>query len=126
MLRPALAPQSQVSAKNGEGRCSNNRKQLNQHWMRILSSGHFKNAQQNAKKRGKTAIQQFIVSRKRCRCKACKNTASEAGNDHHQGKEAVTVEYLTRFMSCRENHRSEEHTSELQSLRHLVCRLLLE
>src|ERR1035438_10770870 len=26
----------------------------------------------------------------------------------------------------REIHRSEEHTSELQSLRHLVCRLLLE
>src|SRR5262245_64089335 len=25
-----------------------------------------------------------------------------------------------------ENYRSEEHTSELQSLRHLVCRLLLE
>src|SRR5258705_3664720 len=25
-----------------------------------------------------------------------------------------------------ENFRSEEHTSELQSLRHLVCRLLLE
>src|SRR5205814_9716350 len=25
-----------------------------------------------------------------------------------------------------EAHRSEEHTSELQSLRHLVCRLLLE
>src|SRR5262245_62167911 len=25
-----------------------------------------------------------------------------------------------------ENRRSEEHTSELQSLRHLVCRLLLE
>ena len=24
------------------------------------------------------------------------------------------------------NNRSEEHTSELQSLRHLVCRLLLE
>src|SRR5947199_3448880 len=24
------------------------------------------------------------------------------------------------------DHRSEEHTSELQSLRHLVCRLLLE
>src|ERR1035441_5185271 len=24
------------------------------------------------------------------------------------------------------SHRSEEHTSELQSLRHLVCRLLLE
>src|SRR5438045_6090264 len=26
----------------------------------------------------------------------------------------------------RERYRSEEHTSELQSLRHLVCRLLLE
>src|SRR5262245_63790765 len=26
----------------------------------------------------------------------------------------------------RVGHRSEEHTSELQSLRHLVCRLLLE
>src|SRR5437899_8857895 len=31
-------------------------------------------------------------------------------------------------LSAGENsrHRSEEHTSELQSLRHLVCRLLLE
>src|SRR5436853_2141890 len=28
--------------------------------------------------------------------------------------------------SGREMERSEEHTSELQSLRHLVCRLLLE
>src|SRR5258705_8498924 len=27
---------------------------------------------------------------------------------------------------ARTNERSEEHTSELQSLRHLVCRLLLE
>src|ERR1035438_10645477 len=27
---------------------------------------------------------------------------------------------------ARRCHRSEEHTSELQSLRHLVCRLLLE
>src|ERR1039458_4696840 len=29
-------------------------------------------------------------------------------------------------MFCRRETRSEEHTSELQSLRHLVCRLLLE
>src|ERR1039458_10806532 len=29
-----------------------------------------------------------------------------------------------RFIPC--ESRSEEHTSELQSLRHLVCRLLLE
>src|SRR5262245_63443261 len=30
------------------------------------------------------------------------------------------------LMRCHEHARSEEHTSELQSLRHLVCRLLLE
>src|SRR5437899_11757397 len=31
-----------------------------------------------------------------------------------------------RPRECRPAGRSEEHTSELQSLRHLVCRLLLE
>src|SRR5205814_7253418 len=31
-----------------------------------------------------------------------------------------------RRTTCRQAARSEEHTSELQSLRHLVCRLLLE
>src|ERR1035438_10782154 len=30
------------------------------------------------------------------------------------------------FLRKEAEHRSEEHTSELQSLRHLVCRLLLE
>src|SRR5947199_6181074 len=30
------------------------------------------------------------------------------------------------FAGWRDDPRSEEHTSELQSLRHLVCRLLLE
>src|ERR1039458_10476930 len=30
------------------------------------------------------------------------------------------------FKLLASDHRSEEHTSELQSLRHLVCRLLLE
>src|SRR5438045_7712021 len=30
------------------------------------------------------------------------------------------------FLCAKSNERSEEHTSELQSLRHLVCRLLLE
>src|ERR1035438_9986502 len=34
-------------------------------------------------------------------------------------------ERITGFRN-RSFHRSEEHTSELQSLRHLVCRLLLE
>src|SRR5258705_4901647 len=33
---------------------------------------------------------------------------------------------LLRWLPQARWHRSEEHTSELQSLRHLVCRLLLE
>src|SRR5262245_63150154 len=36
---------------------------------------------------------------------------------------AATVEFLAKLQAYT---RSEEHTSELQSLRHLVCRLLLE
>src|SRR5205814_10229932 len=50
--------------------------------------------------------------------------------DEFIGSELVRIV----FMACRgpashkydPNQRSEEHTSELQSLRHLVCRLLLE
>src|SRR5262245_64871889 len=37
---------------------------------------------------------------------------------------ASAVRYLAH--AATEEFRSEEHTSELQSLRHLVCRLLLE
>src|SRR3989442_858852 len=33
---------------------------------------------------------------------------------------------LLNLVSCKQNWRSEEHTSELQSRPHLVCRLLLE
>src|SRR5262245_65028198 len=37
-----------------------------------------------------------------------------------------TQGHFSRLICLRNNHlRSEEHTSELQSLRHLVCRLLL-
>src|SRR5471030_2850216 len=32
----------------------------------------------------------------------------------------------SQYSACPREQRSEEHTSELQSLRHLVCRLLLE
>src|SRR5205814_9205836 len=38
---------------------------------------------------------------------------------------AVMVLFLFVVMMLDEQERSEEHTSELQSLRHLVCRLLL-
>src|SRR5258705_1136767 len=49
------------------------------------------------------------------------------GNDHH-GRRARRARRLLRPHGERVAHggRSEEHTSELQSLRHLVCRLLLE
>src|SRR5258705_10181590 len=52
----------------------------------------------------------------------------------HQGDELPPAWRANRAARCRSRrsaggsrgHRSEEHTSELQSLRHLVCRLLLE
>src|SRR5262245_64692009 len=56
----------------------------------------------------------------------------------HEGLLAVRKARLIRANALQDNvlqanppaaiaaHRSEEHTSELQSLRHLVCRLLLE
>src|SRR5262245_64638685 len=40
--------------------------------------------------------------------------------------EIIGVVKDAKDMSLTEEWRSEEHTSELQSLRHLVCRLLLE
>src|SRR5436305_11932256 len=39
---------------------------------------------------------------------------------------AVAVGAMARFHGSAPWHRSEEHTSELQSRPHLVCRLLLE
>src|SRR5438045_4779210 len=40
--------------------------------------------------------------------------------------EKLLPERIVDFLRCKPKRRSEEHTSELQSLRHLVCRLLLE
>src|SRR5437899_11669240 len=48
---------------------------------------------------------------------------------HDRGEareEPEDVAAVERTFVRREEDRSEEHTSELQSLRHLVCRLLLE
>src|SRR5262245_65767486 len=43
------------------------------------------------------------------------------------GRRSITAGLITRSpVPCPAISRSEEHTSELQSLRHLVCRLLLE
>src|SRR5205814_4327491 len=57
----------------------------------------------------------FHSSRRRC---AASKTCSRRGTWRHT-QLSKPVNIVTR-------RRSEEHTSELQSLRHLVCRLLLE
>src|SRR5262245_62488315 len=50
--------------------------------------------------------------------------AASARRARHQPALLVQLRHCRR--SLRPQRRSEEHTSELQSLRHLVCRLLLE
>src|SRR5258706_9665771 len=46
---------------------------------------------------------------------------------HHSGSASnLVLQDVGEFMRCEEDMRSEEHTSELQSLTNLVCRLLLE
>src|SRR5258705_5382108 len=50
------------------------------------------------------------------------NEIEMAGEKEFQGDKSSSMISKEQPIS----HRSEEHTSELQSLRHLVCRLLLE
>src|SRR2546423_6393585 len=47
------------------------------------------------------------------------------GNERHVGERQVVPE-LPHRLRHRHRLRSEEHTSELQSLAYIVCRLLLE
>src|SRR5437899_9619955 len=55
-----------------------------------------------------------------------RRSCSACLNDHRKQMAIASTPFVTSFsIACREG-RSEEHTSELQSLRHLVCRLLLE
>src|ERR1039458_10646328 len=51
------------------------------------------------------------------------------GGDQLQGDQGLASglpHQLSCLVAIENDSRSEEHTSELQSLRHLVCRLLLE
>src|SRR5205814_9229910 len=52
--------------------------------------------------------------------------ATLAGGDQPKWTQEAVESALFRLESRIVRQRSEEHTSELQSLRHLVCRLLLE
>src|SRR2546422_6360562 len=52
----------------------------------------------------------------------CTKTAHQSGIRVTEGVEAIA----SRYMDAQRTKRSEEHTSELQSRLHLVCRLLLE
>src|SRR5438045_7863882 len=69
--------------------------------------------------------------RGRCACDpthatlACVGSLASHGRIHFQQVLACRLT-LTRVGYVNAPGRSEEHTSELQSLRHLVCRLLLE
>src|SRR5207253_9704748 len=58
---------------------------------------------------------------------ACSNAASSGSFSINLGIESFTVliDFAARPVSCDRRVRSEEHTSELQSRGHLVCRLLL-
>src|SRR5258708_13230285 len=47
-----------------------------------------------------------------------------SGGDGEEYLEAALIDWLPRWIAA--DNRSEEHTSELQSPDHLVCRLLLE
>src|SRR5262245_64222080 len=75
-----------------------------------------------------TTLFRSIVARRqvgaaaRRRRRRCRRLAARAGGtDRRIGRGRVRHRAGARAID-----RSEEHTSELQSLRHLVCRLLLE
>src|SRR5262245_63300833 len=65
-------------------------------------------------------------------CTEWRSVASQpTARRHEPGGQGVRRDPVGREPSAcavavRQGSRSEEHTSELQSLRHLVCRLLLE
>src|SRR5437899_8907996 len=68
-----------------------------------------------------------VTTRRRCiRGRDCFGTGS-LPSDLHGGHVRFPGNGLLFHLSAKtRDRRSEEHTSELQSLRHLVCRLLLE
>src|SRR5258708_9434536 len=66
----------------------------------------------------------FYICRNMDACQPFSFFASAEGAAHHQ--ECLGDHFSPRLSSSIRLTRSEEHTSELQSPDHLVCRLLLE
>src|SRR5689334_24196191 len=66
----------------------------------------------------------FRSCRRRLSFTRCTNGASDSGDD--QSRSLISYFSECRYSSLNSDARSEEHTSELQSQFHLVCRLLLE
>src|SRR5437016_10149904 len=54
------------------------------------------------------------------------SSATKTGISSTRSCTAVIFGFIPQAYITSQNHRSEEHTSELQSLTNLVCRLLLE
>src|SRR2546425_3590382 len=56
----------------------------------------------------------------------CVHDADEAGRQDKLASRRIVARRAHHAYRCEQIERSEEHTSELQSLAYLVCRLLLE
>src|SRR5437899_4376832 len=77
------------------------------------------------------AIVFFFFSSRRRHTRCLSDWSSDVcSSDLHRSMDASAIRPPTSSVrptrSAADSTRSEEHTSELQSLRHLVCRLLLE
>src|SRR2546423_11648402 len=71
-----------------------------------------------------TLFRSRACSKRRCSARACCSiTVTNSSNESNVLCKPLIGKRLRGCCSCQ---RSEEHTSELQSLAYLVCRLLLE
>src|ERR1035438_10595473 len=80
----------------------------------------------NLRKEGNLTDGEFADAKRRLLAR--EGEEGEGPPPENEGDRAATAGPIDeeRYQSSRWSTRSEEHTSELQSLRHLVCRLLLE
>src|SRR5690554_7301248 len=84
---------------------------------------------QLAAREGKYVVLRLPSGESRMVLTTCRATIGAVGNSDHaleQSGKAGRSRWLGRRPRVRGVGRSEEHTSELQSRPHLVCRLLLE